>query len=448
MVCTKASGQEQIDHTSHVVDNIGKHFNNPDISDVTLRVGEQIFAAHRFLLASQSSVFHTLLLSEKWRESREKTVTLEESTEGVNTAFCDFLKFFYTGKLMLTIGNVCAIHTLADKYDVPGLKEDCLGFMKDVLTGVHGDALEAGVGWLQYIESFVPDLVNACYGAIRNHLLIIKAIQNVKGKLNKAQIKNILTTENVEDEIVTTNEGALIANVRYLYSGDWASAKADLYPLFRFYHVKTSELKKFDEKSDQVIEAYRVKAELSDIVKETCKKRRLSDGSATEVVQCPCPENKKCLHINPRLYLDNPFGIGQYSNISGALPLQPVDLCDIKTFGKKLMYVEEASTDSCLWKLKITHCHSEEPIYESFTVRPADCHVGRQFTIAIACVACDHKNKQIKYTIKHTGKVEQESETQRYSTKHIALKSPLRVKGSWKPDSNKYSIWFTMLLHK
>ena len=30
--------------------------------------------------------------------------------------------------------------------------------MKDVLTGVHGDSLKAGLEWLQFVESFVPDI--------------------------------------------------------------------------------------------------------------------------------------------------------------------------------------------------------------------------------------------------------------------------------------------------
>ena len=40
--------------------NIAAQYNNPEISDVTLKVGEQSYHVHRFVLASQSSVFRTV----------------------------------------------------------------------------------------------------------------------------------------------------------------------------------------------------------------------------------------------------------------------------------------------------------------------------------------------------------------------------------------------------
>ncbi|XP_072037378.1 uncharacterized protein [Amphiura filiformis] len=120
----KASGQEFIEHKTNIIANIGEHFNNADISDVTLTVGEQVFPAHKFVLATQSKVFLIMLMGKNWKESEEKKITLRESPEG-KAAFSDFLKFLYTGTLTLTIDNVCGIHTLADRYDVPALKDDC-----------------------------------------------------------------------------------------------------------------------------------------------------------------------------------------------------------------------------------------------------------------------------------------------------------------------------------
>lgn len=210
----KASGQEFIEHDSHLVNHIAKHFNNPEVSDVTLTVGDQIFAAHRLVLATQSKVFHRMLLSENWKESAEKKVTLEESTLGVG-AFSDFLNFFYTGKLTLTITNVCGIHTLADKYDVPVLRDDCLAFMKDVLTGVHGDALEAGLEWLEYVNGFVPDMLPACYSAVRTNFMGLSGVNSQEYKqkyenLSFDQIKSIFSITDIRDELVLAREACLV----------------------------------------------------------------------------------------------------------------------------------------------------------------------------------------------------------------------------------------------
>lgn len=39
-----------------------RYFDNPDLSDVILMVGEHRFFAHKFALSAQSEVFHEMLL--------------------------------------------------------------------------------------------------------------------------------------------------------------------------------------------------------------------------------------------------------------------------------------------------------------------------------------------------------------------------------------------------
>ena len=95
-----------------------------------------------------------MLTGENWIESKEKIIKLDEHEDCVDV-FSSFLKYLYTGKLILDYDNVCPLHMLAEKYDIAMLKEACLAFMHDVLNGVHGDLLKAAMTWLQYIEKYL-----------------------------------------------------------------------------------------------------------------------------------------------------------------------------------------------------------------------------------------------------------------------------------------------------
>ena len=443
----KASGQELIEHDSHLVDHISEHFNNPEVSDVTLTVGDQVFAAHRFVLALQNKVFHRMLLSENWKESAEKKVSLEESPRGMS-AFSDFLRFFYTGKLTLTIANVCGIHTLADKYDVPVLKEDCLGFMKDVLTGVHGDALKAGLEWLQYVEQFVPDILPACYGAIRTNFeslfFSIEAYKHQFERLNVDQIKKILTISNTQDELVLLKESTLIDIIE---KTKW---KTQLLPFVRFSNINWDDLHEYESKTylrKYCNQAYKIHAERSNILGQNCKRQRLSEPA--DEVSCSCTENNGylCPHINPRIYTDLPFSDAVIKMNDGNPKLQePVDLSDLLRYSQK-MHFSEDSDRNAKWSTHVCPSYAEDPICETYKVTPASSHVGRRFTLAInAGTYTDpdiHTTYQCNYCIKFTGVVtvvDGEIEP-------IFLNSPLRLKaGGEIYDSAFYGI--SILLHK
>ena len=66
--------------TSEHVELTSKFFNNPQLSDVRLRVGTNIYHAHKFILAKSSDVLATLLYSQHWN-SRDAEILLEEQEE-------------------------------------------------------------------------------------------------------------------------------------------------------------------------------------------------------------------------------------------------------------------------------------------------------------------------------------------------------------------------------
>ena len=444
----KASGQEFIEHDSHLVDHVAEHFNNPDVSDVTLTVGDQVFAAHRLVLATQSKVFHRMLLSENWKESAERRVTLEESPQGMS-AFSDFLKFFYTGKLTLTIANVCGIHTLADKYDVPVLKEDCLGFMKDVLTGVHGDALKAGLEWLQYVEHFVPDVLPACYGAIRTNFESLyfkpEEYQHQFEMLNVHQFKNILTISNVQDELVLLEEDILIALIE---ETKW---KNQLLPFVRFSNIDLDHLHKYENKPylrKYCNLAYKIHAERSNVLGKSCKRQRLSEPA--DEVSCPCTKNNGylCPHINPRLYTSVPFSKGVWKMSDNDVPnlQEPVDLSDLLRFSQKMQFSEDIDSNA-EWCIQVNPNYLGDPICETYRVTPSLSHLGRRFTLAIEAGTYTDPDEcnswKRKYCIKFTGVVTAVDD----EIEPIILKSPLRWEDNGEMyDSAYYGI--SILLHK
>ncbi|XP_072048111.1 actin-binding protein IPP-like [Amphiura filiformis] len=441
----KASGQEFIEHKTNIIANIGEHFNNADISDVTLTVGEQVFPAHRFVLATQSKVFLTMLMGENWKESEEKKITLQESPEG-EASFSDFLKFLYTGTLTLTIDNVCGIHTLADKYDVPALKDDCVGFMKDVLTGIHGDALKAALEWLQYVESFLPDLVAICYSAFRTNfagIVYIKEYTNIFLKLTYDQVRNILSVPEIQEELVLIDEVGFISLLCNIYTAEhWRNM---LLPLVRLYNIDIDRLQSYKTKLKNISEkyyseAYLIHAERNNIASKACKRRRFSQGFVAVACGCDMSSSQVCPHMNPRFYLYPPFGMyTRYQNDRQyVMDVEPIDLTDLAGFSQKLLYPGDENDDK-LWTINMRRNYTSEPICENYIVSPAASHVGRKFTIAIACCVKtpDKVFTKFEYAIKYTGVVINE----------VMVQSPRRLAASWQM-SDDHIIGVSIILHK
>ncbi|XP_072048115.1 kelch-like protein 28 [Amphiura filiformis] len=442
----KASGQEFIKHKTNIIANISEHFNNADISDVTLTVGEQVCPAHRFVLATQSKVFKTMLMGENWKESEERKITLQESPEGV-AAFSDFLKFLYTGTLTLTIDNVCGIHTLADKYDVPALKDDCVGFIKDVLTGIHGDALKAGLIWLQYVESFLSDMVALCYSAIRTNLTGIidgKEYKTLFWKLTYDQVNNVLSVPEVQEELVLASEEELYD---LLDKGKWAKR---LLPFVRFHNIDFDHLQTFKSSNNltkHYNEAYKIQAEWASIASKELKKRRLSEGSVEVTCSCGTSRSQTCPHINPRLYFALPFGVQSRVEESDnwTIKVKSIDLSDLVGFSQTLLHFTGDENPNKVWKCTLQTDYSGDPIFERYIVKPAKSYVGKHFTLAIAGFQPDEEGSFAKfdYVIKYTGVVTMSGE----ETNTIMLTSPLRFKGSW-DMKEKAGIGMAILLHR
>lgn len=77
---TNTTTEITLNATHEHVELTSKYFNNPQLSDIRLRVGTNIYHAHKFILAKSSDVLATLLYSQHWTSS-EGEIVLEEQEE-------------------------------------------------------------------------------------------------------------------------------------------------------------------------------------------------------------------------------------------------------------------------------------------------------------------------------------------------------------------------------
>lgn len=108
-------------------------FNNPLMSDVTFRVGaggtEKTFPAHKYVLATGSSVFFAMFFGGLADEMKEVEIPDVEPT-----AFLNLLRYLYTDEIQLEADNVLATLYAAKKYMVSHLAQACVNFLETRLS--------------------------------------------------------------------------------------------------------------------------------------------------------------------------------------------------------------------------------------------------------------------------------------------------------------------------
>ena len=95
-------------------------------TDVEFLVDGKVFAAHRFIVSSRSSVFAAMFSDNGMVENNAGTVTINDTDPDV---FETFLKFLYTGTLEpFSLADDDGLRALADKYQVDTLVSVCQSF--------------------------------------------------------------------------------------------------------------------------------------------------------------------------------------------------------------------------------------------------------------------------------------------------------------------------------
>ena len=87
-------------------------------TDVTIKVQDETFTAHRFVLAARSPVLAAMFEN----DMTEKKTGLIDIRDCDPKAFKHFLLYLYSGELDSVNCDFFHLHKIADKYDVPELK--------------------------------------------------------------------------------------------------------------------------------------------------------------------------------------------------------------------------------------------------------------------------------------------------------------------------------------
>ena len=111
-------------------DDIGQLLNSERFSDVKLNVKDQIFNAHKVILASRSPVF-SAMFEHEMLENIQGLVTVDGVNERV---FEEMLRYIYTGKTPNFKETVFDLLPAADKYQLDELKIMCEVYLCHNLT--------------------------------------------------------------------------------------------------------------------------------------------------------------------------------------------------------------------------------------------------------------------------------------------------------------------------
>lgn len=138
--------QHSVSGFGDILTSMSEHFNNPDMSDLELKVGNQSYYVHKFVLGLMSDVFRTMC-SRRW-DGDQNVMQVQESEECL-PVFEPFLRFFYCGDIEIDVSTALPLLMLADKYNVEPLKEKFEDFMRKT---VKDGSVTGALRWFTYAQ--------------------------------------------------------------------------------------------------------------------------------------------------------------------------------------------------------------------------------------------------------------------------------------------------------
>lgn len=256
--------------------NVSQFFNQSDLSDVSIIVGDQNFYAHKFVLAKSSDVFKTMLYGDSWAQNEAHELILTESDE-CRAVFDVFLRFMYTAEVTVTVDTAVGILCLADKYDVTSLKSLCVGYM---VQNTQSPRVHNALHWYNWAKALhLEELVESCTKTIA---------WNIEAVLGSEEWNN-MDLQFIHD--ILNNSGLVVANEYLLYTGlvSWLQCeprKEDLrtnaealLPLIRFPQMLVSQL--YTIEMSDFFELSEVKSVLKELVNKAYRYRSLCPTQAT-----------------------------------------------------------------------------------------------------------------------------------------------------------------------
>ncbi|XP_074652354.1 kelch-like protein 18 [Tubulanus polymorphus] len=162
------------------------------LCDVTLRVDNHMFTAHRIVLASSIPYFHAMFTHDMV-ESRQNDITMQ----GIeHSALEALVNFAYNGRVQLDSNNVQNILVGASFLQLQSVKEACCDFLKNRLTPNNV------LGILAFAEQFMcPSVTEAANKYIQKHFMEVSKSDEFL-QITYTEIHDILS----RDELYVTSE--------------------------------------------------------------------------------------------------------------------------------------------------------------------------------------------------------------------------------------------------
>ncbi|XP_075259432.1 speckle-type POZ protein-like [Convolutriloba macropyga] len=145
-------------------------------TDFQVVVDSKEIQTHKAVLVARSPVFRAMLAHPNTAESTSGRITIDDCKYG---PFQMFLKYLYTGNLFdtkLDDRTALDLITIANKYDVPGLKAECQNFLKTNITVENA----AEVLIIADMHGCSSELINTALDFIKKNSEAVKSQSNWK----------------------------------------------------------------------------------------------------------------------------------------------------------------------------------------------------------------------------------------------------------------------------
>lgn len=152
-------GSTTINCREEIIGSMSKYFNNSEMSDIVLKIGDRRYYAHKFVLGLTSDVFRTMC-SQRWElDGACEELEMRECEECM-PVFDRFLEFLYCGTVCVDVDSALPLLMLADKYNIQPLKQSFEQYMSEM---VNKGSVTGALRWLSYSQmSGHTVLQNAC----------------------------------------------------------------------------------------------------------------------------------------------------------------------------------------------------------------------------------------------------------------------------------------------
>ena len=126
-----------VGHSEILLSKCAQFREQGEFIDVGLKVGEEVFSAHRIVLAASSDYFHAMF-AHGMKESNQEVIELKD--ESISAAALKIvLDSIYSGDLQVNDENVFEVLVAADHLQVTSVVQQCCGYLQTQFVQLRFD---------------------------------------------------------------------------------------------------------------------------------------------------------------------------------------------------------------------------------------------------------------------------------------------------------------------